>query len=91
MKKDYSKESTKKNKEEVNKEQSIIKKELKGKVNCDSLYVRQNYSKESEPLAIINYGDTVEIYEDDKVKDFYKVKTKKGIEGYCMKKFINII
>lgn len=91
MKKDYSKESTKKNKEEVNKEQSITKKELKGKVNCDSLYVRQNNSKESEPLAIINYGDTVEIYEDDKIKDFYKVKTKKGIEGYCMKKFINII
>ena len=91
MKKDYSKESTKKNKEEVNKEQSITKKELKGKVNCDSLYVRQNHSKESEPLAIINYGDTLEIYEDDKIKDFYKVKTKKGIEGYCMKKFINII
>lgn len=66
-------------------------KEIIGFVDgCENLYVRKDSSKKSDHLAIIRKMTEVVIDSENSTKDFYKVKTSDGIEGYCMKKFITI-
>lgn len=60
-----------------------------GIVNCNKLNVRSEPKKDSLVRTIIGNGDSVEIL-DDSDKEFYKVSTSDKIEGYCMKKFIDI-
>lgn len=57
---------------------------------CEKLYVRKKANKDSEPLCVINKGAEVVIDTTKTSKDFYKVCTSAGVEGYCMKKFISI-
>lgn len=68
-----------------------IKQETTGKVfNCEQLYVRKESKKESDVLCIIEKDSEVKINLDDSTEEFYKVVTPSGIEGYCMKKFIEV-
>lgn len=64
-------------------------KQKEGVVNCSKLNVRKEPNKESEVLSIIDENKVVKIL-DDSDKVFYKVMISENIEGYCMKKFINI-
>lgn len=57
---------------------------------CETLFVRSEANKESSPLTIIEKDSKVEIDLDQSTEDFYKVTIESGIEGYCMKKFIEI-
>ena len=41
-------------------------------------------------LGVIKTGAEVMIYENESVGDFYKVCTEKGLEGFCMKQFIQV-
>lgn len=86
--------------EETDKEDNIIRepiiveeKEIEavkvGIVNCNKLNVRSEPKKDSLVKIIICNGDSIEIL-DDSDKDFYKVLTSDKVEGYCMKKFIDI-
>lgn len=60
-----------------------------GIVNCNKLNVRSEPKKDSLVRIIICNGDLVEIL-DYSNKEFYKVLTSDKVEGYCMKKFIDI-
>jgi len=61
----------------------------KGVVNCGQLNVRAETSKDSEILGVIKQG--VEVIIEDASDDFYKVCTEAGLDGYCMKQFIDSI
>ena len=62
-----------------------------GKVaRCNKLRVRKSPSPLAEVLCEIAVDTKVIINESDSTIDFYKVCTGAGVEGYCMKKFIEL-
>ena len=73
---------------ETEQEQNTVTPE--GIVDCEKLYVRKEATTNSEPITIINKSEEVSIDLNESTEDFYKVHTTFGVEGYCMKKFINI-
>ena len=69
------------------KEDKVI--ELKGKVcNCDQLYVRTAPNSKSTYKCIIKKDDVVTVNEKKSTSEWFKVCTKEGVEGFCMKKYI---
>ena len=56
--------------------------------NCQRLRVRAKSTTESEVLCEILINSEVTIDKQNSTKDFYKVTTPAGVEGFCMKKFI---
>lgn len=59
-------------------------------VNCAKLNVRNEPKPHSEILCTIEQDSEVEIDEAQSTEDFYKICSAAGIEGYCVKYFINI-
>lgn len=61
-------------------------------VDCDKLNVRVRPSTTAEISTTINRGDEVEIdvASIESASEFYKIFSKFGIEGYCMKQYISI-
>lgn len=59
-------------------------------VDCEKLYVREEPSKVSKPLAIINKSDSVRVHNGSSTPTFYKVTTEDGVEGYCMRAYVAI-
>lgn len=59
-------------------------------VGCEKLNVRKEADKKSEPLCVINKNEEVKINLTESTTYFYKVQTSSGIEGYCMKEYINV-
>ena len=57
---------------------------------CAKLNVRQEPSTDAEVVTTIMIGTEVMVDVAESTEDFYKVCTGAGVEGYCMKKFINI-
>ena len=57
-----------------------------GIVKC-RLNLRENPSKESNVLCVLNKDSAVEILEE--LNDWFRVVTESGIEGFCMRDFIN--
>lgn len=58
---------------------------------CIKLNVRAEAKKEATILCVLDKGTEVTLLDSEEVsEDFYKVCTKDGVEGYCMKKFIEI-
>lgn len=58
---------------------------------CASLRVRAESNTDSEVLCVLEKATELSIDLDNSTEDFYKVITADGINGYCMKNFINII
>lgn len=74
------------NKEEVTEENIII-----GTViNCNVLNVRKQPSKSSEVLCTVRVTDKVTINTTKSNENWFNIKTKSNIEGFCMKDFINV-
>lgn len=72
-------------------EDPIVEEGLIGVVtNCARLRVREAASVESDVMFELPVGSEVEIDEIGSTEDFYKVTTASGIEGYCVKTFIEI-
>ena len=59
--------------------------------DCVKLNVREAASKDSNVLCEIILNSKVIVDEENSTDDFYKVTTETGVEGYCMKQYINII
>lgn len=59
-------------------------------VSCLKLRVRKAPSLTAEVLCEIEKSSAVVIDPANSTKDFFKVCTEDGVEGYCMKKFINV-
>lgn len=61
--------------------------------NCKKLNVRDAADKDAEVVCVIAEGTELTVDIDNSTEEFYKVYTQAGeilVEGYCMKKFINI-
>ena len=58
---------------------------------CVKLNVREAASKDSNVLCEIILNSKVIIDKENSTDDFYKVTTETGVEGYCMKQYINVI
>ena len=61
--------------------------------NCEKLNLRRSPLKDSDGANIITEllpGVAVVIEEDESTSNFYKVITEDGLEGYCMRRFIEV-
>lgn len=74
----------------VNEKQSSVDTTKSGFVNCQFLNLREQPSLESEVLKCLENGHEVLIDESNSTNEFYKVYTASGIEGFCMKQFIDV-
>ena len=59
--------------------------------DCLKLNVREFATKNADILGVIDAATELVIIEEESTKDFYKICTSTGLEGYCMKKFISIM
>ena len=59
-------------------------------VNCIKLNVRKEPDKTSDIIQIIDSLTEVRVIPKDSTYNFYKEILPSGIEGYCMKKFIEL-
>lgn len=66
---------------------------LVGKVaGCKRLNIRSKPSKESEPVCVVEEGTVLMIDVNAIIpKEWFKVYTEAGIEGYCVREFIAIV
>lgn len=58
--------------------------------NCKRLNLRKEPSKSSEVLCVLLEDESVLIDLEKSTDDFYNISAR-GIDGYCMKQFIEII
>lgn len=62
-----------------------------GKIrDCEKLNVREKPDINSKVLCKLDKNSEVEIEKSESTKEFYKVCTSSGINGYCMKKYIYV-
>lgn len=59
--------------------------------DCIKLNVRKEPDANAEIVCTIDASTDLIINEEESAKDFYKICTVAGIEGYCMKQFITIV
>lgn len=59
-------------------------------VDCHKLNVRAEPNIEADIICELTCSAEVTICMDESADDFYKVCTAVGLEGFCMKKFIEI-
>ena len=58
--------------------------------NCTKLNVRKEPKKNSDSLAVIDVKTKVDVEPGNSTDEWYKITTKAGVEGYCMKDFITL-
>ena len=61
--------------------------------NCEKLNIRRSPLKDSDganSITVLLPGVAVVIDEDESTSNFYKVITEDGLEGYCMRQFIEV-
>ena len=59
-------------------------------VDCAKLNVRSEPYIDSDIVCVIPGSTEVEVDEENSTDDFYKICTYSGVEGFCMKKFIQL-
>ena len=59
-------------------------------VNCSKLNIRQYPTLFSDVLGCLVENTEIEIDEDKSTSDFYAICTPTGLEGFCLKKFVEI-
>ena len=59
-------------------------------VACNKLNVRENPDKNAKVVCVLDEGAVVEVSVEESVGGYYKVCTEIGIEGYCMKSYIEL-
>lgn len=64
--------------------------ELGKVVKCDKLRVRQEPNTDAPVVKELKKGTEVMIDLNTSTDEFYSVTTESGIEGFCMKKFIEL-
>lgn len=58
--------------------------------NCLRLNVRKKPNPYSEVVTVLERGDEVAITDEESTIEFYKVCTASGVEGFCMRNFIEV-
>lgn len=59
-------------------------------VGCSKLNIRQTPSLFADILGCLTENTEIEIDEDKSTNDFYAICTPTGLEGFCLKKFVEI-
>lgn len=77
--------------EEAVVEEPVIKEVIGVVVDCVKLNVRAKPNGDADVIGTVNASVDVIVDEKNSTKDFYKVCTAAGLEGYCMKKYIKIV
>ena len=77
--------------EEPTIEEEQVEQKVGTVVDCTKLNVRRKPNPISEVVCEIPNAATVLIDDAESTNEFYKICTSAGIEGYCMKKFIEIL
>ncbi|WP_347256081.1 SH3 domain-containing protein [Anaerostipes sp. PC18] len=75
---------------EFNKEETTEENIIGIVANCKILNVRKQPSKSSEVLCTVRVSDEVIIDTTKSNENWFNIKTKSNIEGFCMKDFINV-
>lgn len=76
---------------EVKEEPVVEPESVTGHVVADILNVREEPTVDPENiLGTERKGAEVIVYTNESVGDFYKVCTAKGLEGFCMKQYIQV-
>lgn len=57
---------------------------------CKLLNIRKKPTVESEAVAVVSVDTLLMIDPSKSKKEWYKVYTEAGVEGFCMKKFVTI-
>lgn len=58
--------------------------------NCEKLRLRSAPNTGDNVIAELNCGTVLSIDEENSTGGFYKVRTNTGVEGYCMKPFVDL-
>jgi len=58
-------------------------------VNCTKLNVRANPNSDAEVVCVLDAASEIEIDVDKSINEWFYVCTAVGIEGYCMRKFVD--
>jgi uncharacterized protein YgiM (DUF1202 family) len=59
-------------------------------VNCNRLNIRTKPSINSEPVGNVTVDSEVIVNLNQSNNEWFKVITKDGVEGFCMKKYVKI-
>ena len=59
-------------------------------INCSKLNVRQYPTLHADVLCCLDENTEIEIDEDKSTSEFYAICTPTGLEGFCLKKFVEI-
>lgn len=63
---------------------------LTGVVNCLRLHIHSESSLDSEIVCKVRYLTELKIDRKNSTKEFYKVFTATGAEGFCQKEHVTI-
>lgn len=67
------------------------KKDVLGVVaGCSSLLIREKPDKSASIVAAVTVGSELMVDHENSANGFYKVCNAAGIEGYCMKQYVNL-
>lgn len=61
-----------------------------GHVKAKKLNIRKEPNIESGIVCIVESGSELMIEKESSTKEWFKVCTASGFEGYCMKKFVTV-
>lgn len=74
---------------EDTKEETASKEALIGVVKkCVKLNIRKQPKIDAEPVTVVDVNTVLMIEPSQSTKEWLKVYTEAGVEGYCMKKFV---
>lgn len=57
--------------------------------NCSKLNVREKPNTDADVLTVLNYDSEIKIDPARSTNEWLKIVTTSGVEGYCMRKFVN--
>ena len=58
--------------------------------NCSKLNIRSEPSTDGDVVSVLAVGSEVKINLPESNKGWFKVCTATGVDGYCMRKFVNV-
>lgn len=61
-----------------------------GVVNCLRLHIHSEPTLESEIVCKVRYLTELQIDRKNSTKEFYKIFTAIGAEGYCLKEYVTV-
>lgn len=61
------------------------------RVNANALNIRKEPKKDADIVTIVYKDELLVLVESTSIDGFYKVRTYTGIDGYCMKQFVDLV